>query len=383
MKKIVLLSLLIIVGILYSTQLKRGCLSLLILIDSVRPPEKALMGKFIEGPTKTAVTIPGRGRLIHADLYRSHRHGRQFPLLLVHGVNPLGKDDERIVLLAKDLSRAGFLVLVPDLEGVKNLRIRLADAEDVLQSFQYLSRVEHAGPRGGMIGINVGAGPMLLAAADPRIRDKVSVVATVGGYYDLRNVLSFALTGAYEYGGDRGYVRPDASLRWMFAYKNLDLLHSSDDREKLRTIIEKRNRYEVAVAESLSKSLGPEGRAVNAFLVNTDPEQFAPLYERLPLPVREYVYQLSPARAIKYITASFVIIHGVDDYFIPYTESMRLADAVVVKSRVHLALLPQLMHSGPFEPSAGAVYHLYQRYVLGGWRLYTAIYDLLGKGSMN
>jgi pimeloyl-ACP methyl ester carboxylesterase len=388
MKKIVLLSALIIVGILYSTQIKRGCLSLLILIDAVRPPEKALMGKVIDGPTKTAVTVPSRGRKIHADLYYPHEGGKKYPLLLVHGVNLSGKDDEQIVLLAKDLSRAGFLVLVPDLEGVKNLRIRIADAEDILQSFRYLSRVENngskkTGSRGGMIGINVGAGPMLLAAADPRIRDKVSVVATVGGYYDLRNVLSFALTGAYEYGGHRGYVRPDASLRWMLAYKNLDLLHSSDDREKLRTIIEKRNRYEVAAAESLAKSLGPEGRAVNAFLVNTDPEHFSPLYERLPLPVREYVYQLSPARAIKYITASFVIIHGIDDYFIPYTESMRLADAVVNKGQVHLALLPQLMHSGPFEPSAGAVYHLYQRYVLGGWRLYTAIYDLLEKGRMN
>jgi dienelactone hydrolase len=388
MKKIVLLSVLVIMGILYSAQLKRGCLSLLILIDTVRSPEKALMGKLIDGPTMTTVTVRSRGRKIHADLYHPHQGGRNFPLLLVHGGNPLGKDDEQLVLLANDLARAGFLVLVPDLEGVKTLRIRITDAEDILQSFRYLSRVENdgskkTGSRGGMMGINVGAGPMLLAAADTRIRDKVSVVATVGGYYDLRNVLSFALTGAYQFGGQRGQVRPEASVRWMLAYRNLDLLRSSRDRQKLRKIIEKRNQYEDAAAELLAKSLGPEGRAVHAFLVNTDPEKFTPLYERLPLTVREYAYQLSPARAVKYITASFVITHGIDDYSIPYTESMRLADAVVDKSQVHLALLPQLMHSGPVEPSAGALYHLYQRYVLGGWRLYTAIYDLLEKGSMN
>ncbi len=379
MKKIVFLSALVIICFLFSAQIKRGCLSLLILIDSVRPPEKALMGKLIDGPTKTKVAVPSRGRIIQADLYRPHRQGRRFPLLLVHGVNPSGKDDEQLMLLAKDLARAGFLVLVPDLEGVKNLRIRITDAEDILQSFLYLSRAEHAGSRGGMMGISCGAGPMLLAAADPRMRDKVSVVATVGGYYDLRNVLSFALTGACEYGGHRGYVRPEASLRWMFAYRNLDLLRSSDDREKLRKIIEKRNRYEVATAESLAKSLGPEGRALHAFLVNTDQERFALLYENLPLPVREYVYQLSPARAIKYITASFIITHGIDDYSVPYTESMRLADAVGDKNRMRLALLPQLMQSGPIEPSAG---ELYQRYVLGGWRLFTAIYELLEKGGM-
>jgi hypothetical protein len=220
---------------------------------------------------------------------------------------------------------------------------------------------------------------MLLASADPRIRNKISVVATVGAYYDLRNVLSFALTGAYEYGGHRGYVRPESSLRWLLAYKNLDLLRSSDDREKFRTIIEKRNRYEIAAAEALAKSLGPEGRALYVFLVNTDQERFAPLYENLPLPVREYVYQLSPSRAMKYITASFIITHGIDDYSIPYTESMRLADAVVGKDRVRLALIPQFMQNVPVETSAG---DLYQRYVLGGWRLFSAIYELLEKSAM-
>jgi hypothetical protein len=261
---------------------------------------------------------------------------------------------------------------------MKTLRIRLSDAEDILQSFLYVVRAERAGPSGGMMGISYGAGPMLLAAADPRIRDKVSVVSTFGGYYDLRTVMSFALTGAYEYGGVQGFVRPESSLRWMFAYKNLDLLHSSNDRKKFRTIIEKRNRYEIAEAESLAKSLGPEGRALHAFLLNTDRERFALLYENLSLPVREYVYQLSPARAIKYITASFIIIHAIDDYSIPYSESIRIADAVNDRERVHLAILPQFMHGEPIKPSIG---NWYRRHVLGGWRLYKAIYELLEKSS--
>ncbi len=379
MKKIVLLSMLIIICILSTAEIKRGCLSLLILIDSVRPPEKALMGKLIDGPTKTQVTVRSGGRKIRADLYRPHRRGRRFPLLLVHGGNPLGKDDEQLALLANDLARAGFVVLVPEFEGVKNLRTRISDAEDILQSFRYLYRAEYARSRGGMIGISSGAGPMLLAAADPRIRDRVRVVATVGGYYDLRNVLSFELTGAYEYGDQRGYLRPDASLRWMFAYRNLDLLRSSDDRRKLGKIIEKQNRYEVAAADSLAKSLGPEGKAFHTFLLNTDQERFAPLYEDLSLPVRDYVYQLSPSRAIQYITASFVIAHGMDDYSIPYTESLRLADAVGDKNRVRLALPPHLTKSVAVGSSP---VDLYQRYVLGGWRLFPAIYSLLEIGGV-
>jgi pimeloyl-ACP methyl ester carboxylesterase len=379
MKKIVFLSVLVIVGILFPTQIKRGFLSLLILIDSVQSPDKAMMGKLIDGPRKTTVNVRSRGRIIHADLYRSLRHGRLFPLLLVHGVNTAGKDDEQLVLLAKDLARAGFLVLVPDFEGMKTLRIRISDAEDILQSFLYLSREEHAGPLGGMLGISYGAGPMLLAAADPRIRDKVSVVTTFGAYYDLRTVLSIELTGASEYGGLRGYVRSKAPLRWMVAYRNLDLLRQPDDRETLRKIIELRNKYENAAAASLARSLGPEGRAIYAFLVNTRQERFSPLYENLPLTVREYVYRISPARAIRYITASFIVIHAIDDQFVPYTESVRLAEAVGDENRVYLALLPQFMQSEPVEPSLA---DRYQRYVVAGWRLFKSIYELLERGRL-
>jgi hypothetical protein len=379
MKKIIFLSLFIIVGILFSVQIKRGFLSLLILADSVRSPEHALMGRLISGPIVKKVTITHKGRAVSADLYSPDARGRFFPLLLVPGVNPGAKDDARITVLAEDLSRAGFLVLVPDLKGLRTLRIRITDAEDILQCFLYLNRNELSEHRGGgMLGINYGAGPMLLAAADARIRDKVKVIATFGAYYDLRTVLLFDLTGAYEYGGHHGYIRPETSLRWMLAYRNADLLRSSADQLTLRKIIEKRNRYELAGADALAKSLGKEGKALYAFLLNTDPERFPPLYESLSLPVREFAYQLSPSRAIKFIPAYFIIVHGTDDYCVPYTESMRLVDAVGDPRRAHLALLPQFMQKEPGEPSAG---DWYRRFVLGGWRLFSAIYDLLEKGA--
>jgi dienelactone hydrolase len=374
-KKIIFL-LLVIIAILFTAQIKRGGLGLLILADTMRAPENSVMGKLIDGPTVTKVNIPGKDRIIHADLYRPEKEGKLFPLLLVHGVNPTGKDDGQLVLLAKDLARAGFLVLVPDFEGMKTLRLRVSDAEEILMSYVYLSGLDHAGPRGGMLGIGYGAGPLLLAAADPRIRDRVGVLAAFGGYYDLRTVLLYSLTGAFEYNGHRGSFRPESSLRWMIAYKNLDLLRSSADREIFRRIIEKRNQYETAAADSLVKTLGTEGRALYDFLANADQGRFDTLYENLSLPMRELVYQLSPSRAIPYITASFIVAHATDDYFIPYTESMRLADAVNDRNRVTLALLPQFQHP---EPSA---IDWFQRYVLGGWRLFTALYELLEKGEI-
>lgn len=379
MKKIIFLSLLIIVGILFTTQIKRGGLTLLILVDSVRQPEHAIMGKLFAGPVIKKVTIPSKGRALFADLYSPASKGKYVPLLLVHGGNPGGREDERLRVLAKDLSRAGFLVLVPDFEGMKTLRIRLSDAEDILQSFLYLTGHDQAAQRaGGMVGISYGSGPMLLAAADPRIREKVRVVATFNGYYDLRNVMLFGLTGVFEYGGHRGLMRPDTALRWMLAYRNAGLLRSTGDQNTLKKAIEKRNRYELASADALAKTLGKDGKALYAFLLNSDPERFPPLYENLPLSIREAAYQLSPARAIKFIPAYFIIAHATDDYSSPYTESSRLADAVGDPGRTHLALLPQFLQGETLEPSARAWFN---RYLVGGWRLFSALYDLLEKGD--
>ncbi len=377
MKKVVFLSLLVIIGILFTAQIRRGLLSLLVLADSVSLPEKSLMGRFMSGPSVQQVKIRSGSRVLRADLYGPQTKAG-VPLLIAYGRGPAVRDDGRLVLFAQDLARAGFLVLVPDFEGMNGLRLRLSDAEDIVESFLYLTRL-HDSPHGVMMGVSFGSGPLLLAAADPRIRDKVGVVGTVGGYFDLRNVLLFGLTGSFEYGGHRGYVRPQESIPWMLAYKNLDLLRSPPDREKLRKIIEQRNRYDLAGADLISRSLGPEGRAVYDFLANNEQERFAPLYENLPLSLREYVYQLSPSRAVRYIHGYFIIAHGDDDESIPYTESLRLADAVNDAKRVHLARLPQFMHVESARVSAGGGFW---RYGVGGWRLFLLIYDLMEKSGV-
>ena len=376
MKKIIFLSILVITGILFGGQIKRAFLSLLILTDSVRPPQKAIMGKIIPGPAVKAMAIPVNGKTLKADLYAPKSGGRHFPLLLVHGINPTGKDDDQLVLLAKNLARAGFLVLVPDFEGMKRLRMRPSDVEDIVGSFLSLAKLKNAKPGGGMMGISYGVGPMLLAAADARVRDRVNVIVSFGGYGDLRAVLLFLLTGYYDYGAEEGYLRPDESFRWVFLYKNLDLVPSQTDRDMLKAIIEKRNRYEIAEADGLVKKLGTEGKAVYDFLANKDPKRFVMLYENLPLSMREYMVRLSPVRILKQSKAYFIIAHGTGDYSIPYTESLRIADAVGDQSRVHVALLPQFMHIEPVAPAAG---NSYTRSAVGGWRLFGLIYDLLGR----
>ena len=67
MKKIVVISLLVIITILFCGPIKRGLLSALILVDSVRPPEKALMATLTPDPALKQVRVTSRGRTLRAD----------------------------------------------------------------------------------------------------------------------------------------------------------------------------------------------------------------------------------------------------------------------------------------------------------------------------
>jgi|SRR5208283_3621209 len=91
MKKIVLLSLPIIIVILVAVQRKKGFLSLFILATSVRPTEKAFMGKHIDDQIVKRGTIPGGDCGIPTDLYMPKGKDGFSPVLLVRDANPVGK----------------------------------------------------------------------------------------------------------------------------------------------------------------------------------------------------------------------------------------------------------------------------------------------------
>jgi hypothetical protein len=62
------------------------------------------------------------GRTYAADLYVP-RDGAKAALVLVPGVTPEGKDDQRLIAFAETMSRAKFLVLVPDIATLRDLRV--------------------------------------------------------------------------------------------------------------------------------------------------------------------------------------------------------------------------------------------------------------------
>ncbi|HKQ67492.1 MAG TPA: hypothetical protein VJZ73_20905 [Methylomirabilota bacterium] len=185
------------------------------------------------------------------------------------------------------LARAGFDVAVPTIPGLTRGRLGPEDVEPVVRTLA--ARAEKT----VVVGVSVGAGPALLAAADPRVRDRVSAVLSLGGYASAREVVRFWLTGAYSYQGISGRVEHDPEVVKAFVRASADRLE-------------------------------PASRAI---LEAADPQAVERLLDAPPADLQRYLEGLSPLRVAPAIGARLFLVHGRADRAVPYTESVRLAAA--------------------------------------------------------
>ncbi|HMA12253.1 MAG TPA: hypothetical protein VKO83_10225 [Steroidobacteraceae bacterium] len=289
-------------------------------------------------PLRQAVAYTVEGRARRGDLYLPGPLagcGVRCPraaIVAIPGAVPLGKDDPRLVAFATTLARAGFAVLVPELAGFRQLRIRPADAREVADAFAWISRRPVLAPAGraGMAAFSYSVGPAILAALEDDIRERVRFIVGVGGYYDLKNAMRFFTTGWFEHGGRWQRVTPDDTGRMVLAYSSLDYLaNAAADRGVFDRMVARRMRDPRADLAPLASQLSAGARAVYALAVNPDPARFGELYARLPAVMRADIERLDLARHdLKPLKARLLLIHGRHDPLIPWPESVALAAAV-------------------------------------------------------
>ena len=132
-------------------------------------------------------------------------------MLFFLGVNPAGKNDERVVNVASAMARTGTAVMIPWSERMTQRRVDPQEVDDLVVAFQHLQGQEAVDPdKVGMAGFCVGASMLLVAAQDERIRDQVKVVNSFGGYYDAKDLI--ASVAAEERFYDEGQQGLDTGL---------------------------------------------------------------------------------------------------------------------------------------------------------------------------
>jgi len=298
-------------------------------------------------PSRTAVTYEIEGRRYRGDLYRSPA-GSGAGIVLIPGLVPQGKDDRRLMALAYTLARLRFAVLVPDLEGLRHYRIRSSNVREVADAFRYLISRPELVPEGraGIAGFSYGAGPVVMAALQPDIRQRVRFVMTLGGYYDLRSIVTYFTTGYYREraGGEWRYKAPHGYAKWVFTLSNSDLLERPSDQAALNRHAHEMRNLQPGDAGLAPIGLAPDAKALYDLLTNQDPNRVPALLESLSPRMRSELHGINPAALdLSRLHARLILVHGRSDAIIPYTESVTLTRALPV-GKVTLFLIDGFAH---------------------------------------
>jgi pimeloyl-ACP methyl ester carboxylesterase len=283
-------------------------------------------------PVRSTERYSVDGRANVADFY----HPRQplgGALLLVPGFTREGKDDPRVVELARSLARARFLVMVPEIPGSRALRVRLEDAGTIADALRHLkaSRPEAAQRATGTVAISYAVGLAALAALKLEESARPDFLVGVGGYYDSVAVVTYATTGRYRLpgGGRWESGEPLAAAKWIFLATNAAVLDDESDRRRLQDLGERCFEACDPDAAALARDLGPAGRALLALVTNRDAARVPALIAALPAAVREQMERLSLSRCdLSPLAGRLILVHGRRDPLIPYSESIALARAV-------------------------------------------------------
>lgn len=283
-------------------------------------------------PVRTTITYEIAGRAYLADLYEPAQPVGA-GLVLVPGFTPHGKDDPRLIDLAFTLSRARFLVLVPDLQGPREMRVRLEDSRGTADAVVHLAKSDplkgHEGV--GIVAISYAAGLAILATMESDARASVRFLVAIGGYYDTTALATFVTTGRFRRSsvGRWQAKNPHPAAKWLFLASNIDLLDDASDRRILLAIAERRFDNRDVRVDNIAAGLGPAGRSLFEFLENSAPERVEELLGKLPNRVQAHLRRLSLTNYdLSHLAGRLILIHGRDDTMIPYTESVALASAV-------------------------------------------------------
>ncbi|MBC6438839.1 MAG: alpha/beta hydrolase [Rhodospirillales bacterium] len=253
-------------------------------------------------------------------------------LVLVPGLTPAGRDDERVIAVAGVLAGSGFRTVVPELPGATRFRTDAADAAVLASVIDHVVPVaRQAELPTVVVAISYGQGPALVALAGDR-GDLVDAYLGLGGYYDALSVVRFTTTGAIGAGADARIGEPDPRARWILLLANAPLVSSPEDRWTLDSLA--RDAYvegtpsltEIAAVMAV---LQPDARALLAFAANTDPARVEPLLADLDPSLRAGMMAVSPIlHDLSGLEGKIILVHGDADPIVPCEESVRLAEAV-------------------------------------------------------
>ncbi len=316
-------------------------------LDLIAGDRLRVVGARQAAVTVTRHDVASRGRTVRCDHYAvPARRGRRQPALVVtHGFTHEGAADPRLQALCRRLARAGFVVVAPEFDEMRQYRLGTgdqADLEAVVTGLGAHPAIDTG--RVGLMAFSFGSAPALIGLAQPPLRDAVSFAVIFGGYFDLKRTFKYVLTGAYDGFGHHGRlpVPTVGDDRWKFLRGNLAMIPPSPTAHVLEDAAARRVADPAAVVDV--RACSEAERAAFALIENRDPDRFDALYAAAAPFVDAWVQRLSPVHTAHTIRAQLILIHSYTDQKTPFIESIAMSRGVPAAPPPSLTLLNAFAH---------------------------------------
>ena len=333
------LVLLVLVVVAVAWEPTRVGMQTAVLLPSLLDAGPKPLNLFSEAPQRTAVEYRPASDAADAELAElwlpswASPDERAGAMLLVLGVNNVGRNHPVVARVADGLARTGVAVLVPDSRVLLEGRLEAGEVDGVVRAFELLAARPEVDPeRVGIVGFSVGGSLALLAAADPRIADDVQWVNAFGAFADAATYL--AAVAAHAYRSDEGEEvpwTPSDLAREIYLRFMLDQVPDAADRRALERAVGEavlageRPSPDAELRDALETDVA---RTIHDLLTAGSLADAERAIEALPTASLAFIDAISPARHAGGLRAEVHLMHETEDHHVPFVESRALASVL-------------------------------------------------------
>lgn len=324
---LLLLSVILLLGVIFQKQLTTHLrIALFITEQFPQIPIKPL-GLVSGSPDHRWVELGSINGKIVGDLFIPPSGEQNSALIVAMGIKTAEDDKPLILHFADSLSRLGYVVFWPRLEVLDKGQALPEEPETFVKAFEYLEKEPFVNPeRISYMGFSVGSSVAMVASEDLQIKDKVHGLIFFGGFYDVLDYLVSLATKSTKLNGQ--------ILPW-------DPAPDAVDHAKGLLKTRKADRL-VKIFEATSSS-----QAYN-------------LIKGAPQDEIDSLKKYNPRENLNDFKAKIFILHDKLDTYVPYTESIKLYEAMPKNQIATYHISDLFEHVQPNRPiSVGELVKLY------------------------
>lgn len=336
-RKYVLFILLVILvtGVIFQKQISTHFKIILFITQQFPQIPIKPLGLLTKPPTHQKVELESKNGKIVADLLIPQGDGKKGAVIIAMGIKTAEKDKPLLLKFADTMARLGLITFWPRLEALDKGVSLPEEPETFIESFKYLERFKDA-KRISYVGFSVGSSVAMVAASDPNIADKVHSLVFFGGYFNVFDYYTSLATKTTKL--------DDQIITWI---------PSVDAVDHAKGLLETRKALEM----------------VKIFEATSSAEAYDFL-EKVPKEEIDGMRKYNPEDKIDDFQAEIFILHDKADTYVPYTESIRLNQALGDRTSEFL-LIDLFEHVQPNRP-------LTWENILEIFKLYGFLHKVLG-----